>query len=83
MLGKEAAEEKGWNGLERRRPCPGSGCVRGQWRREKGRFRRRGASGSLWLEMPPFPNPAMAALPGPGCVLRPHSAPGQLENQFN
>lgn len=43
MLGKAGCRRKGWSGAGvLPGPLSASGCVRGQWRREKGRFQERG-----------------------------------------
>lgn len=72
MLGKEAAEEKGWNGLERARPPVRKWVCRGVSGGERRADSRRGASGQpVAKKCLLSPNPAKAALPGPGCVLSP------------
>lgn len=63
MLGR-AAEEKGWNGLEAPpRPCPQVGVCQGSVERE-GRIPGEGPQAAWQARKPPFPNPAMASLPG-------------------
>lgn len=73
-MGEGGCRGKGWNGAGvLPGPLSASGCVRGQWRREKGGFQERGLRQLVAQKCLPSPNPAMAALPGPGCVLRPHT----------